>query len=487
MSEKLVFGYGTSRHTGETPSPAEVLARNAPLRSSPAFPDEPAVKAERRDWAFVGLMTFTALLFFRPQDLVTPLRALHLAELSAIFALGSLVASRLSRGLPVTRLTLELAGVIALGAVILMTAPFSVWMGGAIGTFTGLYAKVVLIFLLMVNTLTTPKRIERFTWLIVLASGYIAGRAVFDYARGINLIENGRVQGAVGGMFKNPNDLALNMVAVLPLAALLALRPLPAIQRATAALCGGLMLGAVIATQSRSGTVGLAVMALVLTGYMIRRKPGLVAAAVFAGVLALPMLPDSYWERVASITNKDLDQTGSREARSVLLQESFAAFAAHPLTGVGAGQFKNYNPEGRQEAWRESHNVLLQVAAELGIFGISVFLFLIGRALYAPIQTRRLLRAAAPGRRPDDRADRVPPLARNEYDAISMHSAALTASIVGWLVCALFASVAYHWTFYYLLALAAAPREYLLARVRARRVARRAAAASPVAAFGISA
>ena len=68
-----------------------------------------------------------------------------------------------------------------------------------------------------------------------------------------------------------------------------------------------------------------------------------------------------------------------------------------------------------------------------------------------------------------------------------MHSAALTASIVGWLVCALFASVAYHWTFYYLLALAAAPREYLLARVRARRVARRAAAASPVAAFGISA
>ena len=52
----------------------------------------------------------------------------------------------------------------------------------------------------------------------MLASGYIGLRAVLDYARGINLVEHGRVQGSIGGMFKNPNDLALNMVAVLPLA-----------------------------------------------------------------------------------------------------------------------------------------------------------------------------------------------------------------------------------------------------------------------------
>jgi O-antigen ligase len=247
------------------------------------------------------------------------------------------------------------------------------------------------------------------------------------------------------------------------------------------------MVGATVATQSRSGTVGLIAMGGLLAVKLVRRRPGLVFAGAVAMAMSLPMLPESYLQRVSSITNPSLDDTGSREARRTLMREAYQAFLDHPFTGVGAGQFKNYNPEGRQEAWRESHNVLLQVAAELGIFGISVFLFLIGRALYAPIQTRRLLRAAAPGRRPDDRADRVPPLARNEYDAISMHSAALTASIVGWLVCALFASVAYHWTFYYLLALAAAPREYLLARVRARRVARRAAAASPVAAFGISA
>jgi putative inorganic carbon (hco3(-)) transporter len=484
--ERLVFGYGTTRHQGEAPERAAAPdpAADAALPAPAAIESATSRSGERRDWAFIGLMVFTGLLFFRPQDLITPLRLLHLAEIAAVLALGSLISGRLARGAPVTRMTPELAGVFGLAAVILVMAPFAVWMGGAIATFTELYAKVVLIFVLMVNTLTSPKRMEQFTWLIVIASAYIAGRAVLDYARGINLVEHGRVQGSVGGMFKNPNDLALNMVAVLPLAAFLFLQPLSSSKRALAAGAAVLMLGAVVASQSRSGTVGLAAMGLVLSVHMMKRKPGMVLALVFAALFALPLLPSSYWERIASITNKDLDQTGSREARSILLQESFDAFRTHPFTGVGAGQFKNYNPEGRQEAWRESHNVVLQVAAELGIFGLMVFTYLVGRAFYAPVQTRRLLRAAAPPRRGAGASAPVAPLADGEHLMLSNFAAALTASLVGWLVCALFASVAYHWTFYYLLALAAAPRDYLQARVAAARSVRRAAAARTVAAAG---
>jgi hypothetical protein len=44
--------------------------------------------------------------------------------------------------------------------------------------------------------------------------------------------------------------------------------------------------------------------------------------------------------------------------------------------------------------------------------------------------------------------------------------------------------VAYHWTFYYLLALAVAPRDYLLARAAAARSAQRAVAARTVTAVG---
>ena len=171
------------------------------------------------------------------------------------------------------------------------------------------------------------------------------------------------------------------------------------------------------------------------------------------------------------------------QGRSVLLRESFEAFLSHPLTGVGAGQFKNYNPEGREEAWRESHNVVLQVAAELGIAGLAVFFYLVARAFMAPMQARRLLRAAAPNRR-QPRGPDVEPLDEAEYQMLSLQAAAVTAALAGWFFCALFASVAYHWTFYYLLALAVAPRDYLLARAAAARSGRRTAAARTVATAG---
>jgi O-antigen ligase len=180
-------------------------------------------------------------------------------------------------------------------------------------------------------------------------------------------------------------------------------------------------------------------------------------AGAFALLLSLPLMPSSYWHRLSSITDQSQDETGSREARRILLMESFRAFLEHPITGVGAGQFKNYNPEGRQEAWRESHNVILQVAAELGIFGLGLLLFLIVRGALAGRYIRRLLRRAAP-RAPDL-------ITEEERSWITWYTAATTAALVGWLVCALFASVAYNWTFYYLLALAIAPREVLLQRL----------------------
>jgi len=421
------------------------------------------------------LLTFTGLLFLRPQEHIPALNPLHLAEVSALLSLAAMVMGRVGRGLPVTRYTPELGGVLLLGFTILATAPVSIWPGGAVSTFTEIYVKIILIFVLMLNTLTNPKRIDRFLWLIVFASGYIALRAVGDYARGMNLVENGRVQGSVGGMFKNPNDLALNMVAVMPLAAALAMRTRAILSRLAAALCALLMLGAVVVSQSRSGTIGLGVMILVLGVSIARRRPAIAVAGVLALFLALPLMPSSYWHRISSITDGSQDETGSREARRILLQESFQAFLSHPLTGVGAGQFKNYDPEGREQAWRESHNVVLQVAAELGIVGLGGFLFLVGRAATSSRKTRRLLRVA--GRDPDRRTKGVEPRAvvtGDESEWLRSHTSAMTAALVGWFFCALFASVAYNWTFYYLLALAVAPREFLIDRLAISGAARKA-------------
>ena len=190
----------------------------------------------RPDAAFIGLMIFTALLFFRPQDQIRGLHALHLAELSAIGALIAMVAGRTGRGMTVSRVTPELCGVVRMGAIILFMAPFSVWPGGSIGTFMEVYSKIILIFILIVNTLTSRRRVEQFVWLIVIASGTSrSARSSTAYAESTwSSMDASRAP--CGGMFKNPNDLALNMVAVIPLAASLALRSVTVIRR-SARLC----------------------------------------------------------------------------------------------------------------------------------------------------------------------------------------------------------------------------------------------------------
>ena len=436
-------------------------------------------KAEPRDWAFTWTLIFTGVLFLRPQDLIPPLQALHLAELSAMAGLVALFTGRMARRQTLTRMTPEFAGVLGLGVVILATAPFSIWFGGAVSVFTDLYLKVALVYLLAVNVIISPRRIERLTWLLILAMGYIGFRAVLDYVRGANLIARGsRVQGAVGGLMQNPNDLALHMVVFMPLAAFMALRPGPPIRRLIAAGAGFAMMGAVVASGSRGGFIGLVVMLVVLAAFAARQRPAMVVAAALAVMCALPVLPASYWRRISSITDSSKDDYQSSEARKRLFGESFDAFVENPLTGVGAGQFKDYKPEKRVEAWHETHNIWLQVAAELGIFGLAVFTFLMGRAFTGVWQTRRLLArvraAAAAAKRPSARRKPIvaPVISDEDAQFLDAHSAAMAASLVGFFVCSFFSSVAYNWTFYYLLILAVAPRDILRERlpvVRRRR------------------
>src|SRR5207248_688450 len=190
--ERLAFNYGRpsvpSRQLVEA-----VLANEA----EPTFAT--AAYAEPRDWGYVGLFAFTAVLLLRPQDQFPVLRPLHLAEVCALIGTGPMMLHRFARRLPVFRVTPETVGLIAFGLVMLATVPFSIWPGGALSEFTESYLKILVVFVLMMNTLTTPHRLERITWLIILCVGYIAARGVVDYARGVNMVENGRLAGAVSG------------------------------------------------------------------------------------------------------------------------------------------------------------------------------------------------------------------------------------------------------------------------------------------------
>jgi O-antigen ligase len=421
-----------------------------------------APEATQRNWGYTGLLAFTTVLLLRPQDQLAVLEPLHLAEIFALIGIGPMILHRLGHRLPGFRISVETVALIVFGGVMLATAPFSIWPGGVIEEVTNSYVKIVIVFVLMMNVLTTTRRLERLMWLIVACTGVVAGLSVLNYFRGVNLVEGGRLAGAVGGIFGNPNDLAMNMTSFLPAAVVIAMSGRQSTgKRLAAAVIALLMVATIIFTKSRGGALGIvaALAAIVLLGRWMRRGVGTIT--IVAVLVATPFLPDAFWARMVSIVDEEADKqfTGSREARRRVMQEGIDAFVEHPLTGVGVGQFKNYNPPERQERWVETHNVLIQVASETGIFGLIAFSFLILAAAAAAITTRRRVRVALRHGVAHNDAMR-----EDDARALGEHTLGLSAGLIGWFVCAMFASVAYNWTFYYLLALVVAARE--LARDR---------------------
>jgi O-antigen ligase len=201
-------------------------------------------------------------------------------------------------------------------------------------------------------------------------------------------------------------------------------------------------------------------MSVVVCYYVGKVKPAVVVGALAAGLLALPAMPQSFWNRMDSIMNADEDQTGSRAARLRLIDQGIEVFFENPITGIGAGQFQNYNGPGFVEKWRVTHNVWLQVAAELGVFGLAAFAFLVVRAYSANFVVLQMLR---PSRKRGNR-DPQSSLTDEERRLLELNARAMIAAIVGWTVCSLFASVAFNWTFYYVLALAVSGREIVVSR-----------------------
>jgi O-antigen ligase len=418
----------------------------------------------RADVAYWGAWLFTALLFFRPQDTFPVLDPLHLPEVTAIAALLAMGAIRLAAGQPFVKMTPEIAGVLGLAVVMLATTPFSVWPGGAFNAFVEVYLKVALIFILLAHTVRSPEMLKRLTWLLILAMGYVALRGVMDYFRGVNLVKGGRLAGPIAGLMGNPNDLAMNMVTFIPFAIVAALgRGRPG-GRLVAIGIAVLMAATIVFTKSRAGLLGLAVMGVVLVVQGGRLRGGLLMAVLVGALVAVPTMPEAMWTRISSIVNQEEDETGSREARKELMLQGWRTFLDRPLTGVGVGQFQNYNPPDRAVMWQETHNVFLQVLAELGAAGGAIFLFLVVRPVISLVRTRRLL-PRAPSRRivPENRTASLA-FRPSEAEWLRAHTAAAMAGFAGWFTCAQFASIGYYWTFYYLLALIVAARQISVSR-----------------------
>ena len=135
----------------------------------------------------------------------------------------------------------------------------------------------------------------------------------------MNLVEGNRLRGSVGGMFENPNDLALNLVTFLRRRCSSSSRPeaSPAAvrRRDGGRHARGDRLHEVAQRVPRPDRDGRWSCSTTRS----RVQPGVVFAVVLAGAMPCRRCRSSFWDRMDSIMNAEEDQTGSRAARLRLI------------------------------------------------------------------------------------------------------------------------------------------------------------------------
>jgi len=385
--------------------------------------------AEPLSSAYFWVLAFFVVYCARPEDWIPGLHYVPLAKITGVFAL---VALALSVG-QARRLPREMFYLFLLFAQLCLAGLFSsVWRGGAFNTVL-LFSKVVVIVPVVALAVTTLTRLRR---LIFTQTACVLVIAMVSLVTGHEV--EGRLEGILGGIYGNPNDLAMAIVLTVPFCFAFMLSARDGLRKASWLLGIALMTYALFRTSSRMGLLALVVsMGVLLWEFGIKGRRHFLLP--FAGLIVLGGLlvggrgvkarfGAMFGSNAAS--SEDVSAHDSAEERRELLWRSFAVTARHPLFGVGPGNFRVVSG-----VWRVAHNTFTELAAEGGLPALIFFLLVFWRAFDNVRKTQALV---------------------GEQTEEMLLARALRCSLVGFAIGALFASVEYHFFPYFLVAYSSA-------------------------------
>ncbi|HEX6716501.1 MAG TPA: O-antigen ligase family protein [Pyrinomonadaceae bacterium] len=384
--------------------------------------------------SFTALFIFSIVLYVRPYELIPALSSFtSMAFYTGLVLLGVYLITQLSTEGNLTARPREINLVLLIGVAALLSMPLADSPGEAWTKFSDMLLKTMLIFIVLVNVVRTEMRLRLLLLLVLAVSIYLSVNAIDDYRAGLfQLGEAGtidaRIAGRIKGLFENSNDLALHLVTMIPIAIALGLAGRGPIRKLLYLGGAAIMVAAVVVTFSRGGFLGLVAAAFVLARRLARKsKATTTAAMVFALLLFMIFAPGGYGGRISTIFNSAADLTESSTQRTEVLKRSIWVALRYPLFGVGIGNFRYKSPRNL-----ETHNAYTQVAAEMGIAAMVVYIMF----LVHPIRRLRLI---------ENESYSKPERRRFYYLSIG-----LQGSMVGYMVSSFFGAVAYQWYVYYL-------------------------------------
>lgn len=383
---------------------------------------------------------FVVFSFFRIHEVIPVLYSLKIPLMLSLGALSALLWHTLiSRELKVywhpclTWLAI-FWGLVIIGVI------FASNRGIAITTFKNTYWKIIVMTLAIIWLVNNVESLARISVLIVLSGLLVGFVAMSNSINGIGLVEGSRVTVGrdIGSVLGDPNDLAL--VLMFPLAFATGLLTTPRVPWYLRLLClisMGVLMMAVIATQSRGGLLGSLAVFGIFAIKLIRSKALLLC---IGGIAALLLYS------VAGIS--DRSSGGAAEAgvdasamgRLYAWEAAFKMSLDNPLTGVGLNNFY-YNYFYYSSHWdglnHAVHSTWFGVLAETGMLGLIIFIGFITSLI---LTARKTLSQIA--------------LKPQAYDCYLIAMAnAVYAGLMGTIVSATFLTQGFTWPIYILAAL----------------------------------
>lgn len=327
--------------------------------------------------AYAALVLYVLILFVRPQEWVPALYGLPVMK----FVVGAAVVTwlgSLARGNWRLRDAPQNWLMLGLFFAVLMSHISHTYLQATLDAFVD-FGKVVLLYFLIVSVATSVRHVKGLllamvvgclfmtTWGIWQAhspdhygfAGYRPPDVRASQYQAVKETSNGeeiwRVRAL--GIFHDPNDLSLMLVAMLPfLLGMVLTKATNRMVRVLSLAASAPMLYCIYLTNSRGGWLALGVMLVAFVWTHIPSRKFSLALAGMACVAVFALAPS----RMGTISTEE----GSAHGRLIAWGEGNRMLKQWPLFGAGKDRFGEF-----AESRHISHNSFVHAWAELGLFG----------------------------------------------------------------------------------------------------------------------
>ncbi|MBD3331984.1 hypothetical protein GF356_03965 [candidate division GN15 bacterium] len=351
-------------------------------------------------WPVYGLLLYLFIFMYRPGEVYPALSAIRLELIVGVTTLILTVIHRkMHEGvlrLPADRVTVSL---LAFWVVIYLTTltsfnPMETIYAGED------FAKTLVFYYLIVALIDTRPKLNAFILLYVLLIGKVCWDAFTGYQSGafIHTMGIDRMAGATS-MGGDPNTLATTIAVSVPFVVATAFVFKQFYWRIPLYGLAGGMLMVLGITGSRGGF--LAAIGVLIGGFAFSRNKAITAVVIIMLALVFWVtLPDQYRTRYLTLTDvEDLNETST--GRWEIWKVGIQMFINRPLLGIGIGAFPTAHGIGAFGGgkWIQPHNMLVQLAAESGILGLTVWLGFFFRYMLRNIKKLRRIGLRDPSKR----------------------------------------------------------------------------------------